>query len=92
MSAEWLLLLIPISAAVIGGLVGHWLHKRQQVVYIWGLLAAMAVIAWHLWSQMEAARGWDALGYMLGLLGILAPVALGFVLGVGLAWLRNRRA
>ena len=38
---------------------------------------------------MEAASGWDGLGYLVGLIGLSVPVGIGALLGGLVGWFRK---
>lgn len=83
------LLVFGIPAVIFAGSVGltFWLAKRAHRLGGLGLSLVWLVFTAGMFFGLEQSTGWDGLGFLAGLIGISAPVAVGGLIGgaIGLA-------
>ncbi len=64
-----------------GGLICYVLTRRGKGIASAVLLAFLAALLLWLWLQARAAIGWDALGYAIFAMFLVAPALVGGALG-----------
>lgn len=88
--------LIVIGIVVIGVVVGcSFLSLRAyrsggKAGYVWLGLVWTAFTFWQIFA-MSRAEGWDATGYLIGLVLLSAPAAVGIVAGALIGWRKQRK-
>jgi len=87
---QLLVILVPLAVFVGFGFAGF---KAQRATG-WGGFGGLAAIwgGFTLWMilAMNSATGWDALGYVLGLMFLSAPSGAGVGVGALTGWLKQR--
>lgn len=81
---------IGLGALLVAWL-GYWLVRHGRGWVWWLLFAPLCGLAALLWWQSDQHQGWDALGYVIGLVVFVLPVMGGLLLG-GMAGLLRRNA
>jgi hypothetical protein len=89
-SGEIILFGVPIITAIAAGCLAYALGRGRAKSGT--ILLAGAIVAFALWMYvgLEMTPGWDAVIYLLGLLGIALPAALGTVLGGLIGWKQKK--
>lgn len=89
---ELLLLGIPLTAFVASVFAAYWLMKWRNTAILICLGLVWVAFTGMMFFGMEAATGWDGLGYLLGLLGISAPIGVAGLIGSTVGWFKREKA
>ncbi len=89
---ELLLLGIPLTAFVVSVFAAYWLMKWRNIAILVFLGLAWAAFTGMMFFGMEAATGLDGFGYVLGLLGISAPIGVAGLIGSTVGWFKREKA
>ncbi len=82
---------IPILFVAGGVILGVVLARHARWGAFWAALAAAVALAgWLFVSARAKSDGWDAIATFLPAVLLLAPIALGMLLGAAVVWIRGR--
>lgn len=82
---------IPVTLFAAAAWLSHFCGKRRIKGGLLAIGGVCVVFSLMMYSGMEQARGLDGLGYLLGLIGIGAPVAAGGLIGGLIGWAGSNR-
>ncbi len=75
------IILVVLAAAAIPAAIAFSALKNKRKLWLFLTIGLWTAFTGFMFFEMEAAQGWDELGYFLGLLFISAPAALGMTVG-----------
>lgn len=85
--------IVPLVATLIGLGPGYWFTRQGKTWAVAVLAVPLCIaIAWAIREGRAQTEGWDAIGYSILAILMLAPVVAGLALGAALAALARRRA
>ncbi|AKO96261.1 MAG: hypothetical protein RID15_03495 [Marinovum algicola] len=90
--AQIRIILFVAGVALVSALLGYLLIRKRVFVAFFGLIVAALAAGVYFMLLARAGQGWDALGYFLIVLLLVAPAMAGLGIGGGIAWWRGRMA
>jgi hypothetical protein len=70
----------------------YWFGKARNGIGLTSVGFLWAGFTGVMFFGLHQSTGWDGLGYLAGLLGISAPVGVGYLLGGSVGWLKSEKA
>jgi hypothetical protein len=87
-----ILFAVPLAAFCVALFLTYWFGKDRNSMGLISLGLLWAGFTGVMFFGLDQATGWDGLGYLAGLLGISAPVGVGYLLGGSVGWLKSEKA
>ena len=73
---------VPLIVVAAGAALGVGLVRRGRWRWFWGIVVAVAALFVWAWAAAQGKdNGWDALALFIPVVMLLAPVALGMLIG-----------
>ena len=85
-SGEIILFGTPVVAALLAGALAYGLGRIRQGTGTIMLAGVIGVFTLWMFTGLQTISGWDALIYLLGLIGIALPAAFGGIVGGLIGW------
>lgn len=85
-----LAILVPVAAFALFMFAGYKAIKANGWAPFWGIAGLWSAFTLTMLFALNAATGWDGLIYVIGLLFISAPSAIGTGLGALVGWVKQR--
>ena len=85
-----LVFMIPAAIFLVAAVLAGFLAKEGLKIALVALATIWAAFTTYLMIGVEAAQGWDSLGYFVALLGLSAPSGAGLGIGALVGWMRQR--
>ena len=85
-----LVFMIPVVIFLVSSVLAGLLAKGGKKFALAALATIGTVFTTYLMIGVEAAQGWDSLGYFVALLGLSAPSGAGLGIGALVGWMRQK--
>ncbi|MFN3662703.1 hypothetical protein [Yoonia sp.] len=86
-----MLLVTPVIAVALAMGLAFWMGRLQSRVGLWALAVIWLVFTLAMILGVNTINGWDRVLYMLGLIIVSCPAALGALIGASLGWRRKEK-